>query len=119
MSLDPRTNTPSSTGLRLSLRLPPPQKSMAPRPLTTADRDLVRADFVACYDALLEQKDLVLVSESSTDRKDAIARVIELVVSTFLSASYASVVGLTAFVGVYGGHYYSHGELSCRRMGHR
>jgi hypothetical protein len=39
------------------------------RPLTAADRDAVRDDFLSCYDSLLAQKTVVLEAEEGEERK--------------------------------------------------
>ena len=59
-----RSSTPAVLPCRQPLILPPPIHQM-PRPLTNSDRDAVRAEFVRCYDAIKEQKDLLLSTDDS------------------------------------------------------
>ena len=59
-----RSSTPAVLPRRQPLILPPPIHQM-PRPLTNSDRDAVRAEFVRCYDAIKEQKDLLLSTDDS------------------------------------------------------
>ena len=57
---------------------------MATHPLTNADRDLVRKDFLDCYAALVEQKDSLLDIGKDGDgdaRHKATKRLLETLVS--------------------------------------
>lgn len=74
-------NTQPSIRTRLPLNLPPPKNSMGPRSQTPADHAAVRSAFVTAYDALLEQKDVVLTSDDVKERHDAARRVLECIVS--------------------------------------
>ena len=52
-----------------------------PRPLTNSDRDAVRADFVRCYDAIKDQKDLLLSTDDSAVQVAAQKKIVDLLVS--------------------------------------
>lgn len=73
---------PSVSSLRLPLVLPPPRYSTMPRTRNTDARDAVRADFVACYDAILEDKDVLLTSDDSSEKKEATGRLLGALVRT-------------------------------------
>ena len=51
-----------------------------PRPLTNSDRDAVRAEFVRCYDAIKDQKDLLLSTDDSAVQVAAQKKIVDLLV---------------------------------------
>ena len=74
-----RSSTPAVLPRRQPLILPPPIHQM-PRPLTNSDRDAVRAEFVRCYDAIKEQKNLLLSTDNSAVHVAAQKKIIDILV---------------------------------------
>ena len=74
-----RSSTPAVLPRRQPLILPPPIHQM-PRPLTNSDRDAVRAKFVRCYDAIKEQKDLLLSTDDSAVHVAAQKKIVDILV---------------------------------------
>jgi hypothetical protein len=83
MSSNPSSPTRTPNRIRLPLVLPPPINSMGPRPLTTADRDAVRTDYVEAYDDLVREKNTVLNCEDPTERHAACRTLLNAIVSPF------------------------------------
>jgi hypothetical protein len=81
----PSFSEPSVSPIRLPLVLPPPRYSTMPRTRTTDARDAVRADFVACYDSILEDKDVLLTSDDTSEKKEATGRLLGALVRTHRS----------------------------------
>ena len=75
-----RSSTPAVLPRHQPLVLPPPIHQM-PRPLTNSDRDAVRADFVRCYDAIKDQKDLLLSTDDGAVQVAAQKKIVDLLVS--------------------------------------
>ena len=51
-----------------------------PRPLTNSDRDAVRAEFIRCYDAIKEQKDLLLLTDDDATLVAAQKKLVNILV---------------------------------------
>ena len=74
-----RSSTPAVLPRHQPLILPPPIHQM-PRPLTNSDRDIVRAEFVHCYDAIKDQKDLLLSTDDSAVHVAAQKKIVDILV---------------------------------------
>ena len=74
-----RSSTPAVLPRRQPPILPPPIHQM-PRPLTNSNRDAVRAEFIRCYDAIKDQKDLLLSTDDSAVQVAAQKKIVDILV---------------------------------------